>query len=328
MLPIDNQHNQPVESEAQRTSNKKVLLKSESYGGIKNVSLGGPECEPSSVKSKIEDTCSLTAGFSPEIVDDRGPLKKIENKNDVLSTNGLDLETCGTGTGFRLNGNVDSETCTHLKSVSSNGYTKEESVASEAALNMEGNKSAEKINETKVDNINDVANSDSNLFHSREGNGSSLKNEEAFNENVSGSQNEANDPIAIEGKEQVGITSLENEIMPSDLLDSNPSLGNENTHAGIPHCSVDFSVPEIPDTKLSASDSTISPGQQAGSEDLKLKMKVHEDSILEEARIIKAKRKRIAELSLHTLHPESRRKSHWDFVLEEMAGLANDFAQL
>ncbi|KAK1355983.1 Helicase/SANT-associated [Heracleum sosnowskyi] len=323
----DDQHNQLIESEAQRTNNKIVLLKPESYGGIKNVSLGGPECEPSSIKSKVEDACSLTAGFSAEIGDDRGPFNKIEYKNEVLSTKGLDLETCGTGAGLRSNGNVDSETCMNLKSVSSNGYTKEEIVASEAALNMEDNKSAENNKETKVDNIYAVANSDSNLFHSHQGNGSSLENEEAINENVSGPQSEANDPIAIEGKEQVGITSLENEIMPSNLLDSNPSQGNENTHAGIPPCSVDFSVPDIPNTEFSTRDSTISPGQRACSEDLKLKKKVHEDSILEEARVIKAKRKRIAELSLHTLRPESRRKSHWDFVLEEMAWLANDFAQ-
>lgn len=41
-----------------------------------------------------------------------------------------------------------------------------------------------------------------------------------------------------------------------------------------------------------------------------------------------AKRKRIAELSVGTLPMENRRKSHWDFVLEEMTWLANDFAQV
>lgn len=41
-----------------------------------------------------------------------------------------------------------------------------------------------------------------------------------------------------------------------------------------------------------------------------------------------AKRKRIAELSAGTFPLDSRRKSHWDFVLEEMAWLANDFMQV
>ncbi|KAJ0244711.1 Helicase/SANT-associated domain-containing protein [Hirschfeldia incana] len=52
-----------------------------------------------------------------------------------------------------------------------------------------------------------------------------------------------------------------------------------------------------------------------------------EDSILEEARIIKEKRQRIAESSFGTLPAEVRPRSQWDFVLEEMAWLANDFAQ-
>lgn len=41
-----------------------------------------------------------------------------------------------------------------------------------------------------------------------------------------------------------------------------------------------------------------------------------------------AKRKRIAELSVGLMPREHRRKSHWDFVLEEMAWLANDFMQV
>lgn len=40
------------------------------------------------------------------------------------------------------------------------------------------------------------------------------------------------------------------------------------------------------------------------------------------------KRKRIAELSFGTIPVEVRTRSQWDFVLEEMAWLANDFAQV
>ncbi|CAN8268555.1 unnamed protein product [Cochlearia groenlandica] len=54
---------------------------------------------------------------------------------------------------------------------------------------------------------------------------------------------------------------------------------------------------------------------------------VKEDSILEEARIIQAKRKRIAELSCGIAQVEFREKSQWGFVLEEMTWLANDFSQ-
>lgn len=41
-----------------------------------------------------------------------------------------------------------------------------------------------------------------------------------------------------------------------------------------------------------------------------------------------AKRKRIADLSVRNLPLEKHLKSHWDFVLEEMSWLANDFAQV
>ncbi|PWA63092.1 HAS subgroup [Artemisia annua] len=61
--------------------------------------------------------------------------------------------------------------------------------------------------------------------------------------------------------------------------------------------------------------------------DLKLATKEHEDSILEEARIIEDKRKRIARLPVGIFLSESRHRSHWHFVLEEMTWLANDFAQ-
>ncbi|XP_071701548.1 chromatin modification-related protein EAF1 A-like isoform X2 [Rutidosis leptorrhynchoides] len=68
--------------------------------------------------------------------------------------------------------------------------------------------------------------------------------------------------------------------------------------------------------------------QNACSQDtLKLAIKEREDSILEEARIIEAKRKGMVELPVRTLSIETRLKSQWDFVLEEMSWLANDFAQ-
>ncbi|XP_024973715.1 chromatin modification-related protein EAF1 B-like isoform X2 [Cynara cardunculus var. scolymus] len=60
---------------------------------------------------------------------------------------------------------------------------------------------------------------------------------------------------------------------------------------------------------------------------LKLATKEHEDSILEEARIIEEKRKRIAGMSVGIFSSEGRHRSHWHFVLEEMSWLANDFAQ-
>ncbi|KAL3698910.1 hypothetical protein R1sor_012986 [Riccia sorocarpa] len=56
--------------------------------------------------------------------------------------------------------------------------------------------------------------------------------------------------------------------------------------------------------------------------------KAHEDYILEEAEIIKNTSKETAEWAKRSPFPElTRRKSHWEYVLQEMAWMANDFMQ-
>ncbi|CAM0953360.1 unnamed protein product [Alopecurus aequalis] len=55
--------------------------------------------------------------------------------------------------------------------------------------------------------------------------------------------------------------------------------------------------------------------------------KEYEDSILRKARLIEVGLKRACERSPCNIALERRRKGHWDFVLEEMAWMANDFMQ-
>ncbi|KAH7679081.1 Nucleoplasmin ATPase protein [Dioscorea alata] len=59
----------------------------------------------------------------------------------------------------------------------------------------------------------------------------------------------------------------------------------------------------------------------------KLSKKAHEDAILKEARIIEANIKRAGELPISTVFSEKQKKCHWDYVLEEMSWMANDFVQ-
>ncbi|CAA7398544.1 unnamed protein product [Spirodela intermedia] len=59
----------------------------------------------------------------------------------------------------------------------------------------------------------------------------------------------------------------------------------------------------------------------------KFSQKTREDAILKEARIIEAKLRRVNELSVCSFPLEKHQKSHWDYLLEEMAWLANDFIQ-
>uniref|UniRef100_A0A0E0L6K1 Myb-like domain-containing protein n=1 Tax=Oryza punctata TaxID=4537 RepID=A0A0E0L6K1_ORYPU len=59
----------------------------------------------------------------------------------------------------------------------------------------------------------------------------------------------------------------------------------------------------------------------------KIAQKDHEDSILKKARLIEVNLKRAGERSLYNMSLEKRTRGHWDFVLEEMAWMANDFMQ-
>ncbi|XP_017252243.1 chromatin modification-related protein EAF1 B isoform X2 [Daucus carota subsp. sativus] len=323
----DSRHNQIMEFEFQRTQNETVLSKPESQAGSEQISVG-QECDPSLniANNEVQDTCSLINRFGGSIGDGKDPLNEIGNKNGVLEAKGSDLETSGSKAGLQVNGIVDNEILTNLKSIGSNGCTKEDALESGEPTNMESTKSAEDNNVTKVDNICDAANVNNSSCHSQEI-GSLLRDEEALNEKVSNSESKAKNLMVIEGNEQVETSFLENERMPGNVIDSNHLNGNKDTHTGRLHCSIDTCVPETPDAMFPPRDSSISLEQQTCSQDLKLETKAREDSILEEARVIEAKRKRIAELSVYTLCVESRRKSHWDFVLEEMAWLANDFAQ-
>ncbi|XP_062213704.1 chromatin modification-related protein EAF1 B-like isoform X2 [Phragmites australis] len=62
-------------------------------------------------------------------------------------------------------------------------------------------------------------------------------------------------------------------------------------------------------------------------EDSIVAKKEHEDYILRRARFIEANIRKAGDQSLCNISMEKKRKSHWDFVLEEMAWMANDFMQ-
>ncbi|XP_020886117.1 chromatin modification-related protein EAF1 B isoform X4 [Arabidopsis lyrata subsp. lyrata] len=121
---------------------------------------------------------------------------------------------------------------------------------------------------------------------------------------------------------QDGLVVPKNDRKVGSILPENPS---SSLCSGIPQASVDTSSCTVGNNLLSGTD--IESLKHQPSSDAVVIDTVKEDSILEEARIIQAKRKRIAELSFGTAPVEVREKSQWDFVLEEMAWLANDFAQ-
>ncbi|CAN6871258.1 unnamed protein product [Brassica oleracea] len=125
-------------------------------------------------------------------------------------------------------------------------------------------------------------------------------------------------------KLQHGLVVPENDKKVSSVLADDPS---RFVHPGKPQASVDASSCMVGDIVLSGTDVEALKHQPSSDDGSKALDTVKEDSLLEEARIIQAKRKRIAELSCGTAPVEVREKCQWDFVLEEMAWLANDFAQ-
>ncbi|CAM0881456.1 unnamed protein product [Alopecurus aequalis] len=77
-------------------------------------------------------------------------------------------------------------------------------------------------------------------------------------------------------------------------------------------------------TKCSRNDTTMTKKE---CEDSIMTKKEYEDSILRKARFIEVNIKRAGERALCNISLEKKRKSHWEFVLEEMAWMANDFMQ-
>ncbi|KAG9149345.1 hypothetical protein Leryth_003304 [Lithospermum erythrorhizon] len=96
-----------------------------------------------------------------------------------------------------------------------------------------------------------------------------------------------------------------------------PSITNQE--------SVKSSLVELPAPKLSIENLAVTMKKKESN--AKAVSNADEDAVLKEAGVIEAKRKRIATLSTAVFPIENHRKSHWDYVIDEMQWLANDFAQ-
>ncbi|CBI37340.3 unnamed protein product, partial [Vitis vinifera] len=271
---------------------------------IQSVVSAGPECLPSAatVKSENETSSGQLNGFSNLKRERKILPNEGQNSGAAFGTKGLDSESSCTQTSLSIDGNNDSDQCDEM---------------------------VKEVNEAKdVDCcalINDALDS---VHQNHKGNGSVVVVEEEIHRSQSGSQNEVKHPSNIQGMEQNDYSVSNTDRKPGDMPGDNSNPTKEGLSTGRPQGSMGSSICELPEATLSRKGSFAAPDLQtcAGNR-LRIMDKAHEDSILEEARIIEAKRKRIAELSVGALPLEYHRKSHWDFVLEEMAWLANDFAQ-
>ncbi|GAB4830218.1 hypothetical protein Ancab_019860 [Ancistrocladus abbreviatus] len=244
---------------------------------------------------------------------------------DGLFTKGLDSESSCTRTSPSVdgNGNIDSDLCTNLKNIDSNGAAEPQKLLGEEMPNIIDDKISKGIVTNAVESGFCTVDSHNSIVQNHEGNLSQDREGKDINDCRSSGQNEVKCPSIVEEREPKNHTDAKSHIKEDAVHDSNTKMGN--------HChdklkaSGDGSLHEHPETDLLGS--RASELQSCSENQLKVVDKGEEDRILEEARIIEAKRKRIAELSVRSVPTEYRKKSHWDFVLDEMAWLANDFAQ-
>ncbi|KAK6940532.1 Helicase/SANT-associated domain [Dillenia turbinata] len=292
------------------------------------VEANASECPPSATIEKPENQAAVgrSNGFG-NFKGDRKIVSEGQNNSATLSTKGLDSESSCTQTSISIEGINDSDQCNKLSNVCSNGNLKEQTMASVGTPKREGGDSPKEKNDTKDGGSSLIANHDNIAHEIHRSNGAMVKTEEVIERSKAGLENEVIVPAEVDGLEMNNHTVSKSETKSNNAVsdDSNSRKGNIcNT---VPQSCIDSSICRHPEATLSGRDSAAAQDLHTDQASQKVANTAHEDSVLEEARIIEAKRKRIAQLSASIVPLDTHRKSHWDFVLEEMAWLANDFAQ-
>ncbi|XP_019460850.1 PREDICTED: chromatin modification-related protein EAF1 B-like isoform X1 [Lupinus angustifolius] len=273
--------------------------------------------------------CSgLPNGFGTTKLDKKGVANEGQNSSATLGLKNFDSETSCTQTSLARDVNNDSDMCNNIKNVDAKENTMEQTAEFEKKLNLTGCKVVKERTKTNGGESGGTVNYEHGTgFLDPSGKSNMVKNEETPRIIHSYILNKMNDSSNIKG-----VHHNDDIISKTDKVDSIVVVGNSNSimeksceRHQVP---VDVSISETPQTALAEKVTAAVPDcQPCSTHHSKLADKACEDSILEEAQMIKVKRKRIAELSIHTLSTQSHRNSHWGFVLEEMAWLANDFAQ-
>ncbi|KAK8506062.1 hypothetical protein V6N11_059911 [Hibiscus sabdariffa] len=243
-------------------------------------------------------------GFGDAKRDGENMPNELQNNSVAVGTKGLDSVSFSTQNCSSLYVNKDTDMCTNPENVDSNDKLMGQTSEKEESLNLAVGEMAKENNEIKaVDNGAVVLDTCRSVNQNHILNDSIVKVEEEIRYEL---QNEAQ-----QSSHNLSVAERKVSAVPSD----NSKSYKDNFSTSLPQGTMDNTLYEIPDTQYSLDNH------------VKVVDKAQEDSIMEEARIIEAKRKRIADLSVGSLSMENRQKSHWNFVLEEMAWLANDFAQ-
>ncbi|XP_060177044.1 chromatin modification-related protein EAF1 B-like isoform X1 [Lycium barbarum] len=315
---LDDQHDQNSLTGVQEMPIQEAPEKPQLSLVKERVGSAGLDCQPHTTEREIENDSSLMNGFSSGKEFKKSFANEAENSGAALGAKRLDSESSCTQTSLSLDGHNDSEMCTNLNILDSNGNLNGQLVVPDGTPVTE---SDVKVN-TEIKAVMNSGLNNENFnsgSHNRQSNGCVPKSPEELVNTVSNLPSETKDKLITERMEEVGPSESESARKCTVLKteDSNPqNVCNVGIQGMIDTC-----IPENSECVSETRVSNLAPEGQAP--------RIHgdEDSILKEAQIIEAKRKRIAELSAVTCPLEYGRKSHWDYVLEEMVWLANDFAQ-
>ncbi|MBA0758426.1 hypothetical protein Gotri_021424 [Gossypium trilobum] len=323
---IDDLHKETAQVEADKSPVNLVPAESDLVAGKEQGVSTGLEESPATGTTKAENGTGYNQlnGFGDAKRDEKKPIEG-QNSSVAIGMKGLDSVSSCTQNSLRLDVNNDKDVYINPKNVDSNGKLLEQTSEKEESLNLAVGEMAKQNSEIKaVDNVAVVLDTYRSVIQNDSLNDSTVK---VVEETRSELQNEVSCLSNDEAQRSShAVSGAEREV--STVPGDNSNSYKENFSSSLPQGKMDNTICEIPDTTLLGITSIAIPDTQASLDNhVKVVDKAHEDSIMEEAGIIEAKRKRIAELSVASLSVENCQKSHWDFVLEEMAWLANDFAQ-
>ncbi|XP_057437066.1 chromatin modification-related protein EAF1 B-like isoform X4 [Lotus japonicus] len=326
-----NQHIVPSQDDT--VQNPLVLASGDASAvGERDPGSSGDLKPPSCVVSALpgNESCpGLSNGFGNIKLDRRGVPDEGQNNSTSLGVKNFDSVSSCVPTSFAGDVNNESSICTSRSKADANGSTMEQTPEFEKKLNSIGCEVVKERSKTNTGESGATINNEraSGYFNRFDGD-NMVKSEEDIHIVSSCMQKKLNDFSNIKGMHPSNSCSISKDGKEENVVmkdHSNPIRGETCERLQVPS---DLFTSATPRTALTENVTTAaSDCQPSCKQPLKLADKAHEDSILEEAHIIEVKRKRISELSIRTLPSQIHHKSHWDFVLEEMAWLANDFAQ-
>ncbi|XP_057781085.1 chromatin modification-related protein EAF1 B-like isoform X1 [Salvia miltiorrhiza] len=325
-IRLDDQCNQQSHSGALETPIQMTFDGSEAIQTTEEMSSAVNECQHIESANKIDNNESSSCQINGISSEKDGTKYDAHNTTDMKV---LDSASSCALTNKSIDGNNDGDMCKKITNADVNGLIKDQTLPSNGTPFVESDELViEKRHTRDVGGCAlDNPESSSACLMQQE-NGFKQKHDEELNDSGSAMKSEVKNQIVNEVMEPFEPRGLESGIKTDPALNDNLGPRNEIPCAVKNQNSIDTSTSDFPNGGSLTKNSTISLEAQTSScSNSKLQPEIDEDSILKEAQIIEAKRKRIAQLSAMTSVRKIRPKSHWDYVLEEMAWLANDFAQ-